>query len=806
MTAIRTLVGLGMLAVIFVFGLATATTAQPSATLSAKAPDAAMITATAEQRGFARIIVEFAAPVPPNEMRPDPAFLASVKARIAASQDAIIAAHFGSASNPSDGKGFARGLRRFDITPGFAVNVDKAELESLAADPRVLRIHYDRPLSPTLVQSVPLIGMTGATGAYALGATGTGQAIAIVDTGVQSNHEFLDGNLPGSKVVLEACFSNDGNTGVSLCPNGANSQLGPGAADATTTACINGTNNLCAHGTHVAGIAAGNNKSLSPGEPANGVAKDAKIVAVQVFTRFNSTADCGGNTPPCLGALPSDVILALGWVYQNLTPQPGVALAAVNMSLGGALSPTTCDSDPLFTPIDILKNVGVATVIASGNDGSLSSVSNPSCISIAVAVGSSDKQDAISSFSNMAPMVALMAPGSGIISSIPTIPLTNSIYAFHDGTSMAAPHVAGCFAAIRSKINFPMTAPGVDHIENLLKNSGIPITDNRSGTPPIKIIKPRISCDSAINLITHPTPPPPPPHQFRYQYVAKFVCGLNPPKFLPIRPSTLVGPADYKTAINVHNPNNAAIPFRYKVAFAQLYKDGSISGFRNTNIGSDAAQAFDCDLFPTLFNPVLFGAVFDGFFVIESDLPLDVIGYYTANKNDIAIHVEKFPGRDMSRNPLCQRNVQADLSVAGNWLRSDGNPAVSVPPLLMTPPSIGWDYNRLWMSYGPLYANDGPPATTYSYELKFCSCSQSSVTINGTFKADDMATASLNSLPVGTATGFAPATPAGPMTGTISFAGQGSLVVVVTNNTGPTGLSVTGTLNLADGYVGACRN
>ena len=125
------------------------------------------------------------------------------------------------------------------------------------------------------------------TAAYTLGATGAGQAVAVLDTGVKSNHEFLAG-----KVVAEACFSNAGGAGgqVSLCPNGAQSKPAQGAANAETVACINGTENLCLHGTHVAGIAAGLNTNQQGGEPPNGVAKNAKIFAIQIFTRFNGAA------------------------------------------------------------------------------------------------------------------------------------------------------------------------------------------------------------------------------------------------------------------------------------------------------------------------------------------------------------------------------------------------------------------------------------------------------------------------------------------------------------------------------------
>jgi serine protease len=237
------------------------TLAQVSPQLALKARDASALTDAAQQQGHVRIIVQFSAPTLADQPTRDAAAIATVKTQIASIQDTIIASHFGNATNPTPGAGFPRGLLRFDITPMFAVNASKAELDALAADPLVTTIHLDRANQPTLLQSVPLIGMTTA---YTLGATGAGQAVAVVDTGVQSNHEFVVG-----KVVMEACFSNSGGGagGFSLCPNGQSSQSGTGAADPTTAECINGANSLCIHGTHVAGIAAGLNTSQSTGEP-----------------------------------------------------------------------------------------------------------------------------------------------------------------------------------------------------------------------------------------------------------------------------------------------------------------------------------------------------------------------------------------------------------------------------------------------------------------------------------------------------------------------------------------------------------
>jgi hypothetical protein len=155
--------------------------AQVSPQLALKARDASALTDTAQQQGHVRIIVQFSAPTLADQPTRDAAAIATVKTQIASIQNTIIASHFGSAANPTPGAGFPRGLLRFDISPMFAVNVSKAELDALAANPLVTAIHLDKANQPTLLQSVPLIGMTTA---YGLGATGAGQAVAVIDTGV----------------------------------------------------------------------------------------------------------------------------------------------------------------------------------------------------------------------------------------------------------------------------------------------------------------------------------------------------------------------------------------------------------------------------------------------------------------------------------------------------------------------------------------------------------------------------------------------------------------------------------------------
>lgn len=349
-------------------------------------------------------------------------------------------------------------VRRFDSIPYVAMEVSAAALARLEASDAVSSVTEDAALPPLLAESVPLIQ---APTMWSAGFTGAGQTVAVLDTGVESSHSFLSGS-----VVSEACYSSGS------CPNGLDTQTGAGAA-APCTYALDG----CQHGTHVAGIAAGSGSSFS------GVAKDAGIIAVQVFSEFTG-ADCGEDEDPCAMSYFSDQIAGLQRVYDL---RGTYDIAAVNVSIGGGQFFDTCDSGnpPYKAAIANLRSVDIATVIAAGNESFVDAIASPACLSNAVSVGSTTKADQLSDFSNLSYFTSLLAPGSAINSSVPG----NSFDVFY-GTSMAAPHVVGAWALLKD------ANPGatVDAILSALQTTGTLVTDARPGG---SVTKPRINIADA---------------------------------------------------------------------------------------------------------------------------------------------------------------------------------------------------------------------------------------------------------------------------------------------------------------------
>jgi hypothetical protein len=172
------------------------------------------------------------------------------------------------------------------------------------------------------------------------------------------------------------------------------------------------------------------------------------------------------------------------------------AIAAANMSIGGGRNFKTCDTHVTKPVVDKLRGVGIATVIASGNDGWSDSTSAPGCISSAITVGSTTKGDVESSFSNAAPWLDVLAPGSSICSSVNGSPncggSSSTGYGFKSGTSMATPHVTGAWAVLKSKNG----TASVTAVESALESTGLPISVGTAGN------KPRIDLDNALAALS----------------------------------------------------------------------------------------------------------------------------------------------------------------------------------------------------------------------------------------------------------------------------------------------------------------
>jgi len=404
-----------------------------------------------QNKGKARLIVKLRAAAEPEHLL-DANQLQSQRNSIAAAQTSFL-------NRLTQFNAVTR--HRFATLPFVVVDANEQALAHILASADVASVQEDAIMQVSLAQSIPLVG---ADKAWTAGATGTGQAVAIVDTGVDSSHPFLTG-----KVVAEACFSTNAEGARSVCPNGSTSQIGTGAGKNCSPSISS-----CSHGTHVAGIAAGKSISFS------GVAKEAKIISVQVFTSFEDIS--GGYN--ALGAYTSDIMKGLEHIYSLRNTYK---IASVNMSLGGGTYTSNCDTDSLKPVIDNLRAAGIATVIASGNGGESGAISSPGCISTAISVGSTSKSDVVDGYSNSASFLNLLAPGSDIKSSVP-----GATYENYSGTSMAAPHVAGAWAAIKSKL--PNAT--VTDVLNALASTGKNIADQKNG-----IAKPRIQVDAALSKL-----------------------------------------------------------------------------------------------------------------------------------------------------------------------------------------------------------------------------------------------------------------------------------------------------------------
>jgi len=187
-------------------------------------------------------------------------------------------------------------LKRYESVPYLAVKVNAAGLEALRLSSNVIDIQEDERLAPSLINSTPASRVDFA---WADGNTGAGKTVAILDSGVEKTHSFLSG-----KVVSEARYStnNTDEHATSLCPGGVSDSTDVNSGLNCTVS------SSCFHYTYVAGIAAGRAIGFS------GVAKDANLISIQVFSRIDDSSACGGAAP-CILSFTSDLMKGPERVY-----------------------------------------------------------------------------------------------------------------------------------------------------------------------------------------------------------------------------------------------------------------------------------------------------------------------------------------------------------------------------------------------------------------------------------------------------------------------------------------------------------
>jgi len=340
----------------------------------------------------------------------------------------------------------AENFTPLDGLPLATVEIEVDKLDALEDTRLFSYVMIDMQVPPALESSGLRLG-SGIVNAR--GGTGQGTTVVVIDSGVQSTHPFFDG-----RVVEGACYSSTFGTSVSLCPPKT-----PGGAPASSGDTVLSGNNctgagLCYHGTHVAGIVAGEaNGQITY----SGVAPEADIMAIQIFHKETKQTTCAAYkfSTPCILSLPSDNIRALKRVLDRAD---ALNIVAINMSTAAGEHKGNCDKtkngavEPQKVIIDRLLSVhGIVSIASTGNYGYKDAIGSPSCISSVVAVGSvidnagRPDDNTVSNFSNMSDEVDLLAPGTFIDSS--TI---GSAYRSDSGTSMASPQVAGAIAALVS--------------------------------------------------------------------------------------------------------------------------------------------------------------------------------------------------------------------------------------------------------------------------------------------------------------------------------------------------------------------
>ncbi|MFD3677791.1 S8 family serine peptidase [Streptomyces sp. NPDC058613] len=302
--------------------------------------------------------------------------------------------------------------------------------------------------------------------------TGSGVTVAVIDTGSVAHSDLAANTVAGYDFITSSTAARDGN-GRDNNPADQGDWSAAGECSATSKA-----SDSSWHGTHVAGTiaaATGNSKGIA------GIAYNARIQPVRVLGK------CGGAT--------SDIVDAITWASGGTVPGvPANATPAkvINMSLGGSGACGTSYQNAINAAV----GRGTTVVVAAGNSNADAAGFSPASCNNVINVAASNRTGDRSFYSNYGSIIDVAAPGgetrratdtpgtvttpeNGILSTLnagTTTPGAEN-YKPYQGTSMAAPHVAGLAALLVAAK--PTLTPA--QIESAIKTNARPLAGTCTG-------------------------------------------------------------------------------------------------------------------------------------------------------------------------------------------------------------------------------------------------------------------------------------------------------------------------------------
>ena len=284
--------------------------------------------------------------------------------------------------------------------------------------------------------------------------TGSGVVVAVLDTGYRP-HADLAANLVGGYDFIGNTFvanDGDGRDSSALDPG---DWMNPGVCGGGFPPTFRSSS---WHGTHVAGtIAAVTNNSSGVA----GVAFGAKVLPVRVLGK------CGGFTSD----IADGIIWASGGSVSGVPANSNPA-QVLNLSLGGGGScPSTTQN-----AVNTARSNGATVVVSAGNSNANAANATPANCSGVVTVAAPDRNGGKAFYSNFGSVVDIAAPGgetspsssNGVLSTLNTGTTTpgSDAFAFYQGTSMAAPHIAGVVALMYEAVPTLTPTQAEDALEN----------------------------------------------------------------------------------------------------------------------------------------------------------------------------------------------------------------------------------------------------------------------------------------------------------------------------------------------------